>query len=143
MAKFHQRKVNGKLCPADERAERIIKKLSDDDMVESKTLKGRVYGFHKKYYAMIGIIWANQDKYTVKQHFDNEVKLRAGHCDVYITPEGETRYNVKSISFESMDQIDFEKFYNVVLDQCLEYFIPGLMREEIQQEIELKILDFS
>lgn len=94
--------------------------------------KMRNYLFHKKFFAMIDIVWENMlEEIRAAKGINSidmmllQVKLAVGHCDYLYVEEYESFCLIpKSISFAEMDQNDFEKFYNKVLRMCIERWMP-------------------
>jgi hypothetical protein len=50
-------------------------------------------------------------------------------------PDGQMIPVAHSISFTSMDQDQFSRFYNQVVDLVLTHFLAGIERTELEKEI--------
>lgn len=118
----------------DLETEEILSKLKINEVVRVNYSKPRNYEHHKKFRAMINLVFSNQDKYETEEDLIIELKLRAGHYKEHLTLRGKVIYVPESLSFENCDQIEFEKFYNKAINICLKYFIKA-DNEELIQEI--------
>lgn len=106
---------------------------SESDLVESKKIKiGELYmyefkkprniQFHRKFFALINLVFQNQDLYTNMDHLRNDLTIRSGHYDTHFDMDGIEVFSAKSISFASMDDHEFQDFYNSVVDTIVKYF---------------------
>ena len=107
--------------------------IYDDDYEEKKKLKiGQVYEvsiklvrnyeFHKKYFALINCAWEyltepQAEFYKNKEIFRKIIEVVAGHCEKWYSPELKKWVEIpKSISFDKMDNAEFQDLYSRVLD---------------------------
>ena len=67
--------------------------------------------FHKKFMALVNLGFANQKIYTFFDDYRYDVVILSGNYT--LTPEGNKK--PKSIAFANMEQEEFEKLYNDVL----------------------------
>lgn len=92
----------------------------------------RNYNFHKKFFALINLGFANQDKVKDFTEYRTIKIMQAGFFRMIITEKGKV-FIPESISFASMDELEFEKVYKTVLDIiCSE---TKLTSDEIQNEL--------
>ena len=126
--------------------------LYDSDLENKQRLKmGQVYlvkvskprniKFHKKFFALLRLVFDNLPESIQKQTGINSVddlllclKYELGYCEE-VTINGSTFVKTKSISFASMDEVEFEKFF----DKCLQVITTtylGIDEEDILEEIE-------
>lgn len=82
---------------------------------------------------MAGLVFNNQDKYDTIESMVTEIKLRVGHYEEHMTVKGTLIYVPKSISFDEMDQLEFDEFYSKAVNCCLKYFVPGDNQELIDR----------
>lgn len=125
----------------------------DDDFNEKKKLKigiiykvkvtrARNYEFHQKYFALINCAWEYQNEGVVN-HFKNNINLfrktvemSAGHCDtIFSIPRNEWIETPKSISFDKMDEIEFQNLYDRVKDVLFVVFLKKISEEEFMQNL--------
>lgn len=124
----------------------------DDDFEEKKKLKigeiykveiklYRNYEFHKKYFALINCAWEyltekQQDFIKSKNGFRKTLQIAAGWSEVYYSiNRKEWVEESKSISFESMDNAEFETLYNAVKDVLFTTFLRNISEEEFMKNL--------
>jgi len=117
-------------------------KIAEREVLKVQVSRSRNYGFHCKFFVMLGIIYKNQDHYKSMKHLLGVCKLRIGHVDVVQTPQGEERWPA-SISFANMDEAGFSDFYNRAVDWTLQEVIPGLQRQHLDAEVEAELIGFA
>lgn len=124
--------ING-LIPTDAKAIEVYNKipLGKEILVDYK--KSRNVRFHRKLFALIKIIFENQEHYNDENNILNYIKLKTGHFDTLVTHAGDVAYIPKSIAFENMDDLEFEKFYNKTVDIAFE--IAGIEEKELTRLI--------
>jgi hypothetical protein len=92
------------------------RKIKVGDFVNCDIKKPRNYMFHKKFFALIELVFQNQDLTDDKDNLRAYLTVKAGFYET-ITSDIGVMYLPKSISFAKMDEIEFEelfiKFLNV------------------------------
>jgi len=72
------------------------------------------------------------------------VKLVTGYVDPVIDPiTGELVQVPRSIAYESMEQDDFERFYEAAIDGVLRHILPQLDRETADRLLEQIVLGWG
>lgn len=95
----------------------------------------RNYKFHKKFFALLNLGFANQDRYKDFTEYRTIKTMQAGFFKMIITDRGKV-FIPESISFANMDELEFEKLYKTVLDIiCSETKLTG-------PEVENELLNF-
>lgn len=104
--------------------------------------KPRNYEFHKKFWALVRLTFDNLperihrmlDIYSID---DMAVclKLELGYANT-VWHGGRQVVIPKSISFEAMDETEFERFYQRSIDVILAKYLRGSTRQEIIDEVE-------
>jgi hypothetical protein len=97
--------------------------------------------FHRKFFAMIKVIFDNQDQYTNPKMFYKVLIMLAGYCEI-VQIEGKTLFIADSVSYEKCSQSRLEEIYDKVLDVALEKFCVGSTPKEIDKKV-LEVLEFS
>lgn len=135
MSKFYVTKTLTGLLPSNRTSEDAMQKLKtgEEYMVEVK--RPRNLKHHKKFFALIGLVFDNQSRYQSTDELLDMIKIAAGHVDVRVSPSGQEYKIPKSINFASMDQAAFDVFYQSVVDVVCKYFIPGLDQGELKREL--------
>lgn len=115
------------------------KKLKKGEIYWMEYKKARNYEFHKKFMALVKIGFENsKEKYIKAPTFDlyrKYVTMKAGFVDIVPTVKGQMIVP-QSISFESMDELQFQEVYNKVL----EFIIDDI--EATKEDIERELISF-
>lgn len=137
---------SGALAPADAQAAEFIAKLKLGGAVKAKVSQPRNYRFHKKLFALLNLAfesWEPEGKEykgeRVAKNFDqfrNDVTVLAGFYDTTVTLKGDVRLVAKSISFANMEQDDFDKLYNAVVNVLLARVLTKYTRDDLDEVIE-------
>ena len=108
------------LVPIDDESVAAIQKVrvGYDIFVEYKPRRNMK--FHKKYFALLNAVILNQDHYKTVDNLHEAVKFRSGYYETIIPFEGEPFIKTKSIAFHTLDNMEFESFYNIAIDVCVE-----------------------
>jgi hypothetical protein len=139
--KINCRKLNGALVPVDEPDREALKKVKTGQTVTVEMKKPRNPHFHRKYFALLGLVFDNQEKYESFAYFLNEIKFRIGHVDQFII-DGKMVFQPRSISFAAMDDYAFADFYSKTIDVILKHFIPAWSADEIDRLVN-QIVQFG
>ena len=121
--------------PANESAQHFWSRLNLGEETLSNLTKSRNVRHHRKFFALLHLVYPNQDKYKSFEWFLTEIKFHLGHCDCE-TIDGRLHLLPRSISFASMDQVAFDEFYQRTIDVILEHFVTGSTEEEMRQQVE-------
>ena len=121
------------LIPISDESAKAVSKIKLEDEIYMEWKPRRNYRFHKKFYSMINLIFPNQEEFRSLDEIVIECKLDAGYYDIHVRQNGEKIKIPKSISFFSMDQLQFEEFYSCAIDTCLRIVPMG--KEELENAI--------
>ena len=132
--KIHVIKTLGGLKPYSEKAEQVFSKIQLNEVVEIDYKKQRNVKFHRKFFALINLVYQNQDHYNNIDELREDLTIEAGFYKLVVNKfTGEERRKAKSISFSSMDEIEFNELYNKFLNTIILVF--GWDGEEIEKNI--------
>lgn len=98
------------------------KKIPVNQPFEIEYKKRRNYQFHKKFFALIEMVYQNQERYNNKEELREHLTIASGYFNISYDLDGFETKKAKSISFASMDEIEFNQFYNAVIDTIIKYF---------------------
>lgn len=115
-------KTLGGFKPAFDTDYESAKKIPLNEPFEIEYKKKRNYKFHKKFFALVNMVFQNQERYTNIGHLRRDLTIEAGYYDVTHNLQGVEILEPKSISFASMDDIQFSEFYSSVIDVIVKYF---------------------
>jgi hypothetical protein len=126
-------KADKTLYPAYEEDEEKLKKIKSGEIYRYKVSKPRNLKFHKKFFALVKLGFDNSKlDFPDQDIYRYYIIMKAGHYIEVETPKGKM-YLPKSISFSKMDDTEFEKVYNSVLQQII--IDTGATEEIIQTEL--------
>lgn len=134
---------SGSLVAADEASAEYVKKLTVGEVISARIKKERNYQFHKKFFALINYAFDNQEKYDTPEAFRAEVTMRAGWYQEHHHITGAISYSPKSIAFDNMDELEFGKLYQRVIDVILKHFLPGMTQPALQAAVAEEIARFA
>ena len=107
---------SGVLAPFDDADAQRMAKIKTNEVVRAEITKPRNLLFHKKFMALVRLVFENQERYNSIEDLLVEFKLKVGHYKEHITTDGKIVYVPKSISFSQMDEYEFNEFYNKALN---------------------------
>lgn len=119
--------------PVDDNAKKIFKRYKLGDTVELEHKAKRNIKFHKKYFAMLNLTFQNQDITDDSKLFRKLVTIAAGYYHWIELIDGTKQKEANSISFDSMDDLEFQDYYNDTFNICLK--ILGCKSEELELEL--------
>jgi hypothetical protein len=122
------------LVPFDARAEEALERLKPDDVVLVWAKKPRNPKHHAKFMAMVDFIFQHQSRYRTKDHLLTAIKLRAGLFENYIV-DGKAVAVPGSVSFDKMGQVEFEEFYDRVMDIIVTEIVPAMKKADLKREL--------
>lgn len=114
----------------------LSKKLKVGEEYQCDIKRPRNYKFHKKFFALVSMVYENQEVYNNIDDFRYELTKAAGYYESYENHKGVKCYKAKSISFASMSQSDFDNLYQRFLDVVI------LIFKFDKEEIENNLIDF-
>jgi hypothetical protein len=126
-----------------------IKGLEQGEIIKISFKKVRNGKFHRRFFALLNFAFDAWDPdrqrksykgMPVTKNFDRfrkDVTIQAGFYEQTFNLDGEMRLEALSISFASMDDLEFEKVYSAVLDVILQkVLITYKDRDELDAVIE-------
>ncbi len=100
----------------------LIKKLKPNTEYQCEIKRPRNYAFHKKYFALIKMLFENQYLYSDISDLRHDLIIEAGYYRRYINIKGIDTKTALSMSFSSMNQEDFDELYSKTLDVIVKFF---------------------
>ncbi len=85
-------------------------------------VKKRNARFHKKFFALINMVYQNQELYNNYDELREHLTIASGYFNLTHDLDGCEQKKAKSISFASMDETEFSDLYNAVIDTIIKYF---------------------
>lgn len=134
MTTFIMAKNNKSFVPTDENGERFLSRIKNGALVEIEIRQPRSLGLHRKLFALMNVVYENQEECKSLDELVDACKLGIGHCSLVETNQGVMKVP-KSLSFEAMDNAAFADLYNRALDWATTVAIPGLERSALEREV--------
>lgn len=122
------------LKPAFDSDYENFKKLPSNEVFEITYTKKRNIKFHRKFFALVKMVFDNQERYSFLDDLRADLTIEAGYFYTTVNIHGEEVRKPKSISFAQMDELEFSDFYNSVVDVIVKYF--HFDKESIAEEVE-------
>lgn len=113
----------------------LSKNIKLGEIYEYEFKRPRNYNFHKKFFALVNMVFQNQEIYTNFEHLRKDLIVESGNYEIRHDLHGVEIYEAKSISFAQMDENEFHLLYNSVIDVIVKYF--HFDKEEILQNVEM------
>ena len=96
--------------------------------------KNRSAANHRRYFAFINTAFDMQETYENQEIFRKYLEMLAGHFDTVISARtGEAMYWPKSINWDSLDETEFRKLFNEVVNAFLGWYGQKLDDMQINQ----------
>lgn len=139
MVKIVCRKVGRSLVPVDDEGHDALAKVKDGRDVKVEFTLSRNLRHHRLAFAIFNFMkmhCPNMEKRSTEQ-IKTMVKLATGFVETYIDVDtGKTVCVPRSIAYESMDQLEFNAFFDAAVNVIVNrWMAPGTTSEEVRREI--------
>jgi len=123
VAKVFLRRTLTGFAPADADAEEAMKGYKVGGIYRAEVVKPRSYQHHKLIMALLTLTYRNlPEKYESRwpsfDHFRKAVAVEAGHCEELVSSSGEIYRIPGSLSFDSLDEIQFTRVSAAMMTVC-------------------------
>lgn len=115
MTTVHLVRTPGGLKAADDAAVEVLRRLGQGEVVRVELRKVRNPQFHRKFFALLQLVRDSTDAWATTEALLADLKVEMGHCDEFRLRGGQTVMIPRSISFGSMDDMEFTSFYERAL----------------------------
>jgi len=116
------KQLNGSFKVAYDSDYEKAKKLKVNTEYQCEVKRPRNYEFHKKYFALINMVFENQEKYINIDHLRKDLTIASGFYTKRFDINDNEILEPDSISFGSMKQDVFDDLYSKTLDAIVTYF---------------------
>lgn len=127
--------LGAKLEPVDDAGRDALSRIAAGNVVRAEITRPRNLAHHRKYWALISLIYQNQTRYQSPEELNDAIKVHVGHASVMVLRDGTEVRVPKSIAFHAMNQDEFDSFYSRVIDCVVSEIIPGLNRGDLEREL--------
>jgi len=94
-----------------------LQRIREGMIIQVDYKKPRNPLFHNKFMSLIRVVFDNQEIYPTIEGVLNVFKVELGHCDT-MDFQGHEIKIPRSISFSSMDEIEFQQLYDRSVTFC-------------------------
>jgi hypothetical protein len=146
----------GNLRPADESDAETISGIKNGSLVYAEFKQPRNPQFHRRFFAMLNFAYEyfqpeipiTKSGVVPERNFDKfreDVTILAGFYDVVVNIKGEARYQAKSISFGSMEDMEFQDLYKAVFGVCWRMVLSKVngMTEQVAENVINSMMSFD
>lgn len=123
------------LKPVDGPGYAAIEEMTRGEELRVKITRFRNPKFHRLFFALINLVYQNQDEFATMEQMLDAIKRAIGYVEERKDLDGQLYYVSKSISFAKMDETSFKQFYNKVLNLILEKILPHIPKKDLEQQI--------
>ena len=140
--KLHVQNTLFGLTPVSDEDYELKRQLALNQIYVIDIKKSRNYEFHKKYFKLINTAWEYQSEKRIEffknnvDVFRKSVEVTAGYCDTIWNHNLKSQVDIpKSISFDKMDNIEFQKLYEDVNRVLFTVFLNHISEEEFTKNL--------
>lgn len=112
----------GQIIPAYDSDKEKLKRFKAGEPFFAEVTMPRNLRFHKKFFALMNMVFENQEVYKNLDDLRYDLTVEAGYFEEYVSFQGEVVRKAKSISFAKMDDTAFAEYYEAVLLTIVKYF---------------------
>lgn len=128
------RKQFASLVPDNDVARDFLKTMKHGDVCFVDASRPRSLAHHRKYWAMINLVFDNQEHYTSAYEVHTAIKFGIGHTKKIKTPRGMFEIPLDT-DFGAMDQVQFLDYWNRAVDYVAQKIIPGINKASFEAEV--------
>ena len=133
---FLYKGFDGNFIPADDEDREKAKKIKNGTIVKAKVTVPRNYKYHQKFFVFIKATFDMQEHFEDMEVYRKWITMKAGWFDTIHSPNGNTVFAAKSISFDSMEEDEFEKLFSACIDVFLKELGNGITEDELRRVVE-------
>lgn len=128
------KQLNGTLIPCYDSDKETLKRFKAGEAFFAKVHKARNIKLHRKAFALFNMVFQNQEVYKNLDDLRYDLTIEAGYFNEGVNIHGEVVKRAKSISFASMDDLEFGEYYEAIIKTIIQYF--NFDRQDILDNIE-------
>ena len=110
------------------------KKIPLNEPITYEWRKPRNYEFNKKFFALLNLVYENQDQFNNIERMRKQLTIKAGFYDTFFDIDGVEQKEALSISFAKMDEAEFSDLYSRFIDVVYNWL--GIDKQDILDNIE-------
>lgn len=138
MAELFLVRSGAALVPVDDQSRERIARIPRGQPVKAEVKRARNLPHHRKFFGgLVTFVAERHPVFNTREKALDAIKLAVGHVHWMPHPAtGELIPIPKSISFDAMEQGEFDEFYTAAVDATLAHLIPDADRDEVDTWVE-------
>lgn len=136
MTDIHLKRTLAGLIPADPRAADALRKIKEGQIIRATIKRPRSVAHHRKLWVLLQMVVDATGRWPNAEALLTALKIHLGHCDIVQMPRGNRIPVPRSISFDAMDQHEFNTFYEDVVRAITQHVLPTLNDSQLKAQVE-------
>lgn len=137
MAEIYLRRTLSGFTPDDESSADAVKGYRLGEVYKANIVKHRNLKNHRRWWALCSLIYQNSDQFKSAEQVHDYLKILAGHCTQIVSKStGEVYLVADSISFGTLDELQFQDVFSRAVLAVSEHILPGISVDDVSHEIE-------
>ena len=130
------RRSGDRLVPVAEWERERLLEIPEGRDLTVKITRTRSARQHRLFWGLMQLVVINHPYYVRAEQLVEWLKIRLGYVEEVMFHDGQMLTKVSSISFGTMGQDEFQKFFNMALDIVTTEVLAGTNREDLLRELE-------
>lgn len=130
------------LVPVDDIGREALKRFKQGEIITVDLKKPRNPQFHRKFFAMLKIIFENQEYFSSLESLRHVCLIEIGECELIRMKGGKEYYKPHSMNFASMDELAFGLLYDKAVQWVITTVIPGLEAKGLDDMVSMELRNF-
>jgi hypothetical protein len=118
----------------DEHTTSVLQQYGDGEVIRVKLMKDRNPRHHRLYFALLALVFKNQEKYLSQEALRFAVTIQAGWVDEISLSGDKVALRPKSIAWGKMDQHEFKEYFDAAL-KAIPDLLPHLDGVDLEDEL--------
>jgi len=123
------------LLPCSELDEQDLLEFPESKELMVTLTRPRSSRQHRFFWALLQKVCENSEGYQKPEQLLVWLKVKLGYVKEVKFHDGDVWWETQSISFNSMGQDEFRKFFDAAIDCIISNVIPGLGRDDLLHEV--------
>lgn len=119
----------------DEHTTEVMHEYGDGEVIRVKLMKDRNPRHHRLFFALLRMVFKNQEKYLSQEALRFAVTIQAGWVDEIRLSGDKVALRPKSIAWGRMDQLEFKSYFDAAL-RAIPELLPQFDGVDLEQELK-------
>jgi hypothetical protein len=130
------------LQATDAEGQLALSKIGEGEVVQVEVTQPRNSQFHRRFFALLNLVFDNQERYQSHGELLDALKFGIGHCDTFMQSGVQYAFP-KSISYAEMTSEEFQDFYNRAVHWVCSVVIPEMDKDNLEEAVREELLGFG